>query len=270
MGARRKYNPPINIGIFIPIAITLVAFAFATSFLGISAGLIVVLFMFALYALFSIWTYAQTRNIGYFGAFLFQSLMVTYFLTVPYGLMPLGKKEAWFFYFFGIIVLVWLIYMMATGKSKWKGKNVFELAALQVNETVTGFTDRPRPAGKIEYTKSELFGFAEFLKRNLIALPYSEDNSLVFVPVKMGDEYTFMLGFAGDYRYHSWISFDYDGNVSASISKKDYLAFTEELAFDQLCDSLGKLFIEFMAYYKKNETERILHKLNSLKFGYFE
>ncbi len=270
MGTRRKYNPAFNIGVFIPIAITLVLFAFATSFLGISAGLVVVLFMFALYALFSIWTYAQTRNIAYFGAFLFQSLMVAYFLTVPYGLMPIGKKESWFFYFCGLIVAVWLVYMMYTGKGKWKGKHVFELAARQVNETVNGFTDRPRPAGKTEYTKSELFGFAEFLKKNLIALAYTEDNSLVFVPVKMGEEYTFMLGFAGDYRYHSWISFDFEGNVSASISKKDYLAFTEELAFDQLCDSLGKLFIEFMEYYKKNETERILHKLNSLKFGYFE
>ena len=45
-----------------------------------------------------------------------------------------------------------------------------------------------------------------------------------------------------------WTLSDFDGNVSASISKKDYLAFTEELAFDQLCDSLGKLFIEFMDY----------------------
>jgi hypothetical protein len=204
-------------------------------------------------------------------AVFFQSFMDLYVLTVPKGMLPIGtKSQAWFFYFCGLIVGVWLVYMMYTGRGKWKGKNVFELAARQVNETVNGFTDRPRPAGKLDYSKSELFGFAEFVKKNLIAMPYAEDNSVVFVPVKMGEEYPFILGMAGDFRYHTWISFDFEGNVSASISKKDYLAFTEELAFDQLCDSLGKLFIEFMEYYKKDETERILHKLNSLKFGYFE
>jgi len=270
MSSQRKFNPALNIKVFIPLVIILIAFAFATNYFSISAGLVVMVLSFGFYALFSIWAYANTRNIAYFGAFLFQSLMTTYFLTVPQGMLPIGtKSQAWFFYFCGLIVGVWLVYMMATGKGKWKGKNVFELAARDVSETVNGYTERPRPTGKLNYTKSDLFGFAEFVRRNLIAIPYIEKDSIVFVPVKMGDEYTFLLGMAGDHRYHSWISFDFEGNVSASISKKDYLAFTEELAFDQLCDSLGKLFIDFMEYYKKNETERILHRLNSLKFGIF-
>jgi hypothetical protein len=270
MSSSRKFKPAFKISGFIPLAIILVIFAFATAYVGISAGLVVMVLAFALYALFSIIAYWKTRNIGYFAAFLFQALMAVYFLTVPRGMLPIGTEEqAWFFYFCGLIIAVWLVYMMATGKGQWKGKYVFELAAIQVHETVNGFTERPRPAGKAEYTKSELFGFAEFLKRNLIALAYVEKNNLVFVPVKMGDEYNFLLGFAGDYRYHTWISFDFEGNVSASISKKDYLAFTEELAFDQLCDSLGKLFIEFLEYYRKDETERILHKLNSVKTGIF-
>lgn len=270
MSSSRKFNPAFNIKVFIPLVVILVAFAFATAYFKIGAGLFVMVVAFVGYALFSILAYVRTRNIAYFAAFLFQSFMATYFLTVPRGMLPIGTKtQAGFFYFCGLIVGVWLVYMMATGKGKWKGKNVFELAALQVNEMVNGYTDRPRPAGKLDYTKSELFGFAEFIRKNLIAIPYVENDSVVFVPVKMGDEYTFLLGLAGDHRYHTWISFDFEGNISASISKKDYLAFTEELAFDQLCDSLGKLFIEFMEYYKKNETERILHKLNSLKFGFF-
>ncbi len=270
MSRSRKFKPAFNIGVFIPLVIILVAFAFATAYFRISAGLFVLFVAFGGYALFSIWAYLKTRNIAYFAAFLFQSFMATYFLTVPHGMLPIGTKaQAWFFYFCGLIVGVWLVYLMATNKGKWKGRNVFELAARQVNETVNGFTDRPRPAGKLEYTKSELFGFAEFVKRNLIAIPYIENNSVVFVPVKMGDEYIFLLGLVGDHRYHSWISFDFEGNVSASISKKDYLAFTEELAFDQLCDSLGKLFIEFMEYHKKNEGERVLHRLNSINRGFF-
>ncbi len=270
MNTTKKFNPAFNIKVFIPLVIILIAFAFATAFFNITAGLTVMTISFGLYSVFSILAYLQTRNIAYFAAFLFQSFMAIYFLTVPLGMMPIGTKaQSGFFYFCGLIVGVWLVYLMATRKGKWKGKYIFELAARQVDESVDRFSERPRPTGKIEYTKSELFGFAEFVKRNLIAIPYIENNKIVFVPVTMGDEYLFLLGLAGDYNYHSWISFDFEGNVSASISKKDYLAFTEELAFDQLCDSLGKLFIEFMEYYKKNESERIIHRIKSIKFNAF-
>lgn len=270
MFSSRKFKPAFNIAVFLPLVIILVAFAFSTAFFGISAGLVVMVFAFCGYALFSLLAYVRTRNIGYIAAFLFQSFMALYFLTVPEGLLPIGGKDkAFFFYFCGLLVGVWLVYLMATQKGKWKGRNIFELAARNVNDTVNGFTDRPRPAGKLEYTKSELFGFADFVRKNLIAVAYVENDRVVFVPVKMGDEYAFLLGFAGDYQYHSWISFDFQGNVSASIAKKDYLAFTEELSFDQLCDSMGKLFIEFMEYYKKNEMERILHRIKSLQSGIF-
>ena len=270
MTSSRKFKPPYTIKGFIPLVIGLVAFVFAAAYFGIAAGLVVMVLLFGLYAMYSIWAFIFTHNIAYLAAFFFQSFMATYFLTVPHGLLPIGtKSQAWFFYFCGLIVGVWLVFMMITGKGRWKGRNVFELAAIQVNDTVNGYTDRPRPAGKVGYTKSELFGFAEFVKKNLIAIPYIENNNVVFVPVCMGDEPPFILGLAGDHRYYTWISFDFEGNVSASISKKDYLAFTEELSFDQLCDSMGKLFIEFMEYYKRNETERIRHKLNSVKSGIF-
>ncbi len=265
----KKFNPAFNIKGFIPLVIILVAFAFATAFFNITAGLTVMTISFGLYSVFSISAYLQTRSIAYLAAFIFQSLMAIYFLTVPLGMLPIGTKaQAGFFYFCGLIVGVWLVYLMATRKGKWKGKYIFELAAMQVDESVNRFTERPRPTGKMEYTKSELFGFAEFIRRNLIAIPYIENNKIIFVPVIMGDEYLFLLGLAGNYNYHSWISFDFDGKVSSSISKKDYLAFTEELAFDQLCDSLGKLFIEFMEYYKKNESDRILNRIKSLKSGF--
>jgi len=166
MSSSRKFKPAFNIKVFIPLVVILVAFAFATAYFKIAAGLFVMVIAFGGYALFSILAYLRTRNIAYFAAFLFQSFMATYFLTVPLGMLPIGTKtQAGFFYFCGLIVGVWLVYMMATGKGKWKGKNVFELAALQVNKMVNGYTDRPRPAGKLDYTKSELFGFAEFIRK---------------------------------------------------------------------------------------------------------
>lgn len=268
MKTSNKFNPVFNIRVFIPLAIILVAFFFATAFIDISAGLVVMVLAFSLYSIYSLWAYLQTRSIVYFAAFLFQILMTIYFLTVPEGMMPIGSKDqAFFFYFCGLIVGIWLVYLMVSQKGKWKGRNVFELVAKNITDTVNGFTERPRHAGKMEYSKSELFGFAEYLRRNLIAMPYVEDKNIVFVPVKMGDEYPFLLGFAGDHRYHSWVAFGFDGNVSASISKKDYLAYNEEFSFDQLCDSMGKIFIEFMEYYKKDEGERIIHRLRSVRVG---
>lgn len=264
----RKYNPEFKVGPFVPLAIALVAFFFATSFLSISAGLVVMVITFSAYSIFSLLAYFRTWNIAYFAAFIFQVLMTAYFLTVPEGLLPIGGKDkAFFFYFCGVLVGVWLVYLMVSQKGKWKGRNVFELVAQNVNDTVNGYTERPRPAGKMDYSRSELFGFAEFLNKNLIAVPYIEKGSIVFVPVKMGDEHPFVLGYAGDFQYYSWIAFDFEGNVSSSLSRKDYLAYREEFSFDQLCDSLGKLFIEFMEYYKKDQQERIIHKLRSVKVG---
>lgn len=268
MSQSNKYRPEFKIGPFVPLAIALIIFFFASAFLGIHAGLVVMVITFFGYSVFSLIAYVQTRNIAYLLAVFFQVFMGLYFLTVPKGLMPIGSEEkAYFFYLCGIIIGIWLVYLMVTQKGKWKGMSIFELVALNVTDTVNGYTERPRPAGKSSFSKSELFGFAEYIRKNLIAVPYIEKDCIVFVPVKMGDEHPFILGYAGDYHYYTWVSFDFEGNVSASIAKKDYLAYKEEFSYDQLCDSLGKLFIEFMEYYNKDEVERIMHRIRSVKVG---
>lgn len=268
MNPNKKYRPEFNIGPLIPVAILLFLFAFATFFISITAGLTVIFLGFVGYSCYSMLAYARTRNVAYLAAFFFQALLALYNLTLPEGMIPLGGgKIAGFFYFCGLIMAVWLIYLMVSQKGKWKGRNIFELIAVQLEDVVDGYTGRPKPSGKIEISKSELFGFAEFATKNLIAFPYVEDDCIVFVPVKMGDEYPFVFGLAGDYHYYSWVSIDFDGNVSASLSKKDYLAYREAYSFDQLSDSLGKLFMEFIMYHQKNEPERVMHRLRSVKVG---
>lgn len=268
MQTTRKYRPEFKITPLLPVALILILFMFASVFFSISAGLFIIAVAFLSYATFSALAWIRTRNIGYLAAFLFQLLIAIYNLTLPEGLFPFDdRSKAFFFYFCGIIVLIWLLYLMLSQKGKWKGRNIFELIALQLDEPVDGYTNRPRPAGRIEISKSELFGFAEFARKNLIAMPFSEENRMVFVPVKMGDEHPFIFGTVGDYRYYSWIAVDYEGNVSANLSKKDYLAYREAYSFDQLSDSLGKLFIEFMEYFQKNEPERIMHRIKSVKVG---
>jgi hypothetical protein len=43
----------------------------------------------------------------------------------------------------------------------------------------------------------------------------------------------------------------------------------EELEFDQLCQNMGDLFIEFFEDYKKGNELRILNKLDSVGMNFF-
>jgi len=60
------------------------------------------------------------------------------------------------------------------------------------------------------------------------------------------------------------VTFDFAGHVSVTIAKKDYQKYTEELTFDQLCSSLGSLFIEFLELYQKNQSREIIDRLNRI------
>jgi len=168
---------------------------------------------------------------------------------------------------FCIASTVWLFYLHFTKRAKWKGREVFELASLSTEPLPDGFTERPRPAGKTEYSKDELIGFARFLSRNLIAMPYFEEKRIVLVPVKMDDEFDYLFRPEKFKQSRSWIAFDFQGYVTVNISRRDYLDYKEELSFDQLCENLGKIFIKFMEYYRKGEADRIVYKLNELGLG---
>ena len=67
----------------------------------------------------------------------------------------------------------------------------------------------------------------------------------------------------------TWIAFDPGGQVSVHISRKTYLSYKENLAFDQLCNNLGNIFIEFLDDYRKGEDVRIMDKLNTVKSDFF-
>ena len=118
---------------------------------------------------------------------------------------------------------------------------------------------------KIECSVRELAGFSHFIKSKLIAWPIREANRVVFVPIATGDEYRLPLGFSNDYSENTWVAIDKDGNVQAQISKKDYLKYKESLAFDQLVESIGQLFIDFFERYKNGEEVRIIYELNRIK-----
>jgi hypothetical protein len=262
----RKLRPDNSITGFIPAILAIVIFAIIYLFFGFRIGIAAVSIFFLIYSLFSLLAFFRTHNPVYGLGFLFQVLVALVFSTSSRGPFPLRDiRVHQFFSIFGFVVLIWLVYLMYSRKGKWKGTEVFELAAHSIEESPDGFTERPKPAGRMEYTKDELMGFAEYLKRNLIAMPFREDDRIVFVPTRMGDEFYCILSPQSFRNEKTWIAFDFRGNVTVFISKKDYHEYREELSFDQLCENMGKLFMSFMEYHKKGDADRIVFQLNELK-----
>lgn len=236
---------------------------------GIKAGFFAVSISFIVYACFSFYVYLRIMNLSYLAASLWQFLIGLYVLSRPkLRLVPFfDERSAALVYFILLATTVWLLYLYFRRKAKWKGREIFELASMKIETAENGFTRRPRPSGKTEFTLSEIKEFAFFLQKNLISMPFQETNRMVFVPVKMGDEFNFIFSPQNFRRTRSWIAFDYNGYVTVYISKRDYLDYREELSFDELCENMGVLFIEFLDYYKKGEAERIIYKLDELGLG---
>ena len=106
--------------------------------------------------------------------------------------------------------------------------------------------------------------FAAFLHKNLIAIPYIENGSIV---ISINAKFARQIGLLTDYLDTTWVRFDNDGNVTANISRSDYLKYNDELSFDQLCNSLGKLFIEFHDLFLADDGLRILDRIDSLRLN---
>jgi len=180
-----------------------------------------------------------------------------------------GSSLAKFAAVWTVFFLIFVIYLTATKKIKWRGREILELAAVGVEDTGNGYTSRPLAAGKTEFSQGQIMEFAEFARRKLIAVSYVGKDKVVFVPVMMGREFGFILGLKSDYTDETWVSFDFEGNVTVNISHRDYLNYKEALSFDQLCGSLGDLFIEFMEMYLRGEGVRIIDRMDAVGIGVF-
>jgi hypothetical protein len=161
-----------------------------------------------------------------------------------------------------LILLALFIYMVFMFLSHtYLVRRILEIAAVSVSDTKNGFTTRPLVSGKSEYSPGEIIGFAKFLEDNTIAIPYQDTNGVVlsFPQDWLGRKYDIYGNYPDDTR----ITFDNDGNVSTVISKGDYSKYKDELTFDQLCESFGGLFIEFLELYRKGESDIILQRIKT-------
>lgn len=265
MHALRNLRPETSIIILIPAITSLFGLAILWTLYGQTAAYGFVSLVLIVFSLLSLVTFIKTRNLGYMIASLFQLSAGLWVGSMHDGIFHLNDTSTTIFSIGALFFMLWLYYLLFTRKCKWRGREILELAAEPVDETHNGFTPRPHPAGKIEYSKQELMEFTDFLRRNLIALPYIEKKQVVLVPVTMAQGMVHLFWRNRDLDNRTWVSFDFEGYVSVNIARKDYLNYNEALSFDQLCDSLGNLFIEFLKIHKKGEETRIIDRINAVK-----
>lgn len=264
-----KLKPDRSINGLIPAIIVLCGGAILWIFWGINASFTFIALCFWAYAAYSLTTYLRTHNPGFLVATAYQvfgGLLVYSSPTIRYQPRP---PFFLFSAFATLFTLVWLMYLTANKRLKWRGREVLELAAASVEESGDGYTSRPLPAGKTELTREKILEFAEFTRRHQVAVPYVGKDRVVFVPVMMGREFGFILGLKADYSDETWVCFEFDGQVSVNISHRDYLHYKEALSFDQLCQSLGDLFVDFIEMFGRGEGVRIIDRLDAVGIGIF-
>ncbi len=73
-----------------------------------------------------------------------------------------------------------------------------------------------------------------------------------------------MLGIRPDYQDKTWVSFEFDGSLTVNIARRDFYNFVDPLSFEQLNESLGNLWIEFMEMYIRGDGSRIIDRLDKV------
>lgn len=266
----RKLRPEYSINDFIPFIAMIFSFAISYVLFGPAIAKWVLGGTVILFGAYLFVGYIRTHNTGYLLTATFNIVWGGFAWSLPIPFpdeIPTLTKLLITLLLFMLPVL-W--FFILTKRLKWRGREIFELAALKVEEATSGYTSRPKPVGKADYTEQDLHAFADFLSKNLIALSYFETDRAIFTPVKNSQEYPFLLGITPNLNEFSWVAFDLHGNVSVHISHKDYLAYRDELSFDALCESMGQLFIEFLEKCKRGEQVRVVERINALQMSIFE
>jgi hypothetical protein len=268
----RKLKVDRSFGGWLMPLIMVALFGISLLIAGYKRGMYFLAILIWVYALYSLYIYFRTRNSEHLILCAFQAFLGWISFQLP-SYVGISRAEpfdqliaaAIGFVFFAILIL----FLLFTKRFKWRGSEIFELAARSVTESGNGYTARPRPLGKVEFGQKELLAFSRFCTRNLIALAYHNPRQMVLVPVRMGQEYTYLFRGAA-HPESTWISFDIDGEMAVHISQKDYLSYQEPLAFDKLCESLGRLFLEFLDLHRSGEGARIIDRMNALQMSILE
>ena len=252
----------------LPALFTLVLLGVAHLLFGMEIARLWAFVLFAMFAGLAWIAFARTRSKAYLASALYLC-SVTVVFGAGAGQIPIARDKLPALALLVVVTLVWALFLVLTKQAKWRGRDILELAAQPVESTSDGFTSRPKPAGKAELSRDDVLAFAGFARRNLIAMPYVEPRRVVFVPVKMGAEFGHLFAPRRDYSRDTWVAFADDGDVSVNISEQDYRAYRDELAFDRLCESLARVFTEFVELYRGGKAARVIDRLDAMRVGVF-
>ena len=272
----QKLKQNMKITGLIPAILSIIIFTFTSIIWNITVGFYVLGSVILFYSLLTFVAYYRTLH---WGSLLSTIYMISYgslLLSIaPYIVLgkhldindfPLTSK---LLFATTILLFNWLLYLNIKKKLKWRGGEILELAAQNIEAAAGNFTERPLPTGKSNFSKQELESFSKFFEKKLLGLTYKENTRIVFMPLKYKNEY-FAL-YNPNYNYHekTWVAINYNGNVSVNISKEDYLDYKEDLAFKQLCNSLSNVIIEFIELFLDGSQVRIIDRMNNLKVSVF-
>ena len=269
MVRHRKLKPDRSIFGPIQPVIVLIIFGLTLVIWGIKIALIVLVLVYLLYFVFTMYAFFRVKNYYFLTAAFFQIMAAVLFTFSKIGPMPLSEDMVRGILIIMIASMVMAGYALLSGKLKWWGREIFELAAQDVQIDPETFTERPKPSGKIVYRRDDLFGFAHYYQKSLLGLCKRENNTLIFIPVKMSDWANALYNPSYNYKDHSYVAIGFDGSVSTFISKKDYLDYKEDLAFDQLTASLSNLHLDFFEWYQAGKEIRIKDSIKEVEGNIF-
>lgn len=226
--------------------------------------------IYFLTAIFPIAIVLKTRNNGYLAVTLFVIFAGLVCISAPPAIENkpnLGLTPMLLIFMYGLMMST--AYQAFNRKLRWRGEEIFELAALPVEDIGNSFTARPRPVGQVPVSKTEMIRFVDFMSRNLVAFPFKEENRVVFVLTLPGNDLPYIFGIKKDYLKDTWVAIGYDGNITVNITEEDYLLFKMDLDFDQICQSLGDVFSEFLELSKAGKESQIIDRMNALRLNPF-
>jgi hypothetical protein len=270
MSHEKKLKPDHSLVGLLPSFISLLIIAIASVIFGRRGMAWSATLIFFGFTGFAFAAQRRSGSLSYIASTVYLLTATLAFASVPGSIF--GMRDRTFYDFFRVLTLpsiVMLIYLLLTRRAKWRGRDILELAAAPVDELGNGFTERPYPSGKADYSWDEILGFARFCGKHMISLPYIESERVYLVPVRMGKEFGHLWNVSRNISKDTWVCFDSVGNVTVNISKDDYYLYRDDLSFDQLCDSLAALYIDFLDLYRRDTTVRIIDRLNSVKIGFF-
>ena len=166
----RKLKPDKNYTMFIIPGTLWTMFFISLILFNIGTALKVLGFGVSIVAVGSLVEYHRTRAFGPMISTIYLFVLASLILSLPVNYLNTGGRlPAWtqLLVLFTLILWVWMMFLVFSRKLKWKGRELFELAAMNVEDVADGYSPRPHPAGKIEATKKQILSFAGFMQKQL-------------------------------------------------------------------------------------------------------